>query len=1016
MKRSKKVLSLLLAIALTAGFCFNLSVAAENAEFAGGDGSEKNPYLVSTSEQLNNVRNHLDSHFKQVADIDMSQVSSWQPIGNASSNTGSTLIHELPETTYEPFIGSYDGNNYKISNLTINDSKVSFVNDVYGLFSALGKCTIKNVHLIGINYSIDKATTDYVNLWNEYGSSYGVYVGGIAGSGTGDSLVSNCSCSGTISVVNCNDAFVGGILGYGKAAKCENSTDIYVDANSSSRYETDSTVHCGGIVGHTPSVNAVVSECLNQGNLNATAGDFLYVGGISGEEGRIENCMNCGDVEGHIIKNSHYSSFAGNCNAGGIVGATSSDYTKYCVNYGNVSANTNTYTRSASSYAGGIVGFCGYYGSGKVFNCVNIGNSISSSKKDKNEQTVDAQAGRIAGYANSISECYSVDNTTVNGSNKSGTNTDSNGENVTVPALLTQTPYKDFDFINLWSFDDNLGGAVLSGFYTERIDTDGDGLLDVWELEGLDCDGDGTIDVNLPAMGANPNIPDIFVEVDWMVRPQKKFLWWETQASRSMAPSTAAMRLVYNSFRQHGINLHIDVGPDSTDFVTGKKWGSLSGGNEIPYEENFNISSSWENTVNSNFSESRYNVFKHCLFINQYDGTTSSGKANDIPGQFFVVANQDWVYNGGAISVGGTFMHELGHTLGLCHGGCDHEHYKPNYLSVMNYAFQTTGLVGTGMIGYSDYKLPDINESHINENSGIDPSGLTEGTRLGTTLFYRTSNQRDVSPISRVAIDFNNNGTMENDVSFDLNPDGNVYDKPIATLKSHEDWSGIIYNGGEIGKQNSFSNSYSNGITFSIQDEGLQEKTLEESLNTSTLATDGTGYIELLPSSLIADMNGQFLEFEVGNMSANATTFTVKIQCKSLIDDYTKSVTVVGSKDKIESEHILIPITQDVSPGKYTIICSITSGDKTNDYSFIQEAVTVSEDDIEEMKQLLYEDNELTEEEVEKIESLIETYENAKSANACKFCGKDHGTSFFGKLIAFFHKIAYFFAHLFGRM
>lgn len=557
---------------------------------------------------------------------------------------------------------------------------------------------------------------------------------------------------------------------------------------------------------------------------------------------------------------------------------------------------------------------------------------------------------------------------------------------------------------------------ALSDFYPEKIDTDGDGLFDVWELEGLDCDGDGTIDLDLPAMGANPNIPDIFVEVDWMVRPQKKFLWWETQASRSMAPSTAAMRLVYDSFKQHGINLHIDVGPDSTDFVTGKKWGKLSGGNEIPYEKNFNISSSWGNTVNSNFSKSRYNVFKHCLFINQLDGTTRSGKANDAPGQFFIVANQDWVYNGGAISVGGTFMHELGHTLGLLHGGCDNENHKPNYLSVMNYAFQTTGLVGTGMIGYSDYKLPDIDESHINENSGVDPSGLTEGTRLGTTLFYKTTNQRNVSPISRVAIDFNNNGTMENDVSFDLNPGGNVYDKPIATLKSYEDWSGIIYNGGEIGKQNSFSNSYLDGISFSIKDEGLQEKTLEESLNTSTLATEGTGYIELLPSSLIADMRDQFLEFKVENMSAKATTFTVKIQCKSLIDDYTKAVTVVGSKDKIENEHIFVPITKDISSGEYTITCSITAGDRTNNYSFTKEAVTVSEDDIEEMKQLLYKDDELTDGEVKKIESLIEKYENAKSANACKLCGKDHGTSFFGKVTAFFHKIAYFFAHLFVGM
>ncbi len=562
-----------------------------------------------------------------------------------------------------------------------------------------------------------------------------------------------------------------------------------------------------------------------------------------------------------------------------------------------------------------------------------------------------------------------------------------------------------------------LGNLALSepGSNPDTLDTDGDGLPDVWEKEGLDYDGDGKIDVDLPAMGADPNVPDIFVEVDWMVRPQKKILWWEISKYRNLAPSEDAMKLVYDSFKQHGINLHIDVGPDSIDFVTGKKWGKLSGGNEIPYEKKFNIKSSWNSTVNANFSKARHSVFKHCLFVNQYDGT-SSGKSNGIPGQFFIVANQDWVFNGGDISVGGTFMHELGHTLGLRHGGCDHEHYKPNYLSVMNYAFQTTGLVGSGMVGYSDYKLPDINEAHINENLGIDPSGLTAGTGLGTTLFYWAPNQRNVIPISKAAIDFNNNGKLETDISLDLNPDGNVHDKPIAELKGHEDWSGIVYKGGAIGEHNNSSNGNSSGIAFPINDTGLQEKTLEESLKTSTLASSGTGYIELLPSSLITDLNGQSLEFEVGNMSANETTFTVNIQCKSLFDSYTKSITISGSKDKIESERVIVPITKNVSSGEYTITCSLVSDDKSSDYTFSQEAVQVDKEDIEEMKKLLSEENELTDEEVSKIESVIEKYENAESNNICKLCGKDHGTSFSGKLTALFHKIAYFFKYLFSRV
>ena len=567
----------------------------------------------------------------------------------------------------------------------------------------------------------------------------------------------------------------------------------------------------------------------------------------------------------------------------------------------------------------------------------------------------------------------------------------------------------------------NLASAISEpGSNPETLlDTDGDGLPDVWEKEGLDYDGDGKIDVDLPAMGADPNVPDIFVEVDWMVRPQKKFLWWEIKKYRNLAPSEDAMKLVYESFKQHGINLHIDVGSDSIDFVTGKKWGKLSGGKEISYEKMFDINSSWFSTVNANFSKARHNVFRHCLFVDQFDGETS-GISNDIPGQYFIVANQDWVFNGGDISVGGTFMHELGHTLGLRHGGCDHEHYKPNYLSVMNYAFQTTGLVGSGMVGYSDYKLPDINEAHINENLGIDPSGLTAGTGLGTTLFYWAPNQRNVIPISKAAIDFNNNGKLETDISLDLNPDGNVYDKPIAVLKGHEDWSGIVYKGGAIGEHNNSSNGNSSGIAFPINDTGLQEKTLEEALKTSTLASSGTGYIELLPSSLITDLNGQSLEFEVGNMSADETTFTVNIQCKSLFDNYTKSITIPGSRDKIESERIVVPITKNILSDEYTITCSIVSDGKSSDFTFSQEAVKVDKEDIEEMRKLLSEKNELTDEEVNKIESAIEKYENAESNNICKLCGKNHGTSFFGKLKAFFHKIAYsikrFFTRLFSRL
>jgi hypothetical protein len=41
-----------------------------------------------------------------------------------------------------------------------------------------------------------------------------------------------------------------------------------------------------------------------------------------------------------------------------------------------------------------------------------------------------------------------------------------------------------------------------------------------------------------------------------------------------------------------------------------------------------------------------------------------------------------------------TVMHELGHNLGLMHGGFENANYKPNYWSVMNYLYQLAGLDG----------------------------------------------------------------------------------------------------------------------------------------------------------------------------------------------------------------------------------------------------------------------------------------------------------------------------------
>jgi hypothetical protein len=117
---------------------------------------------------------------------------------------------------------------------------------------------------------------------------------------------------------------------------------------------------------------------------------------------------------------------------------------------------------------------------------------------------------------------------------------------------------------------------------TNVQDTDGDGLLDIWETSGLALNpgvrNDGTPTptapapatfgtcaspsstncVNLPKMGANPLVPDIFMQIDWM---QSQGL---SNPNHIHNPQLAALNMVGSTFQSHGINMHFDVGASST--------------------------------------------------------------------------------------------------------------------------------------------------------------------------------------------------------------------------------------------------------------------------------------------------------------------------------------------------------------------------------------------------------------------------------------------------------------------
>jgi hypothetical protein len=122
------------------------------------------------------------------------------------------------------------------------------------------------------------------------------------------------------------------------------------------------------------------------------------------------------------------------------------------------------------------------------------------------------------------------------------------------------------------------------------LDTDNDGIPDVWERLGFDANGDGVIDVDLPAMGANPRRKDIFIEVDFMMQDVNGDGDALDAGEHTHQPVAAAIQQVIAAFANApvknpngstGITVHVDT-------------GQLGGGNRIShfYELDFNATSS----------------------------------------------------------------------------------------------------------------------------------------------------------------------------------------------------------------------------------------------------------------------------------------------------------------------------------------------------------------------------------------------------------------------------------------
>lgn len=158
-----------------------------------GFGIKTNPYLIEDvedlkllAEKVNSGETYTNKYFKQTANIDLENEPNWTPIGG-------TVIEHPSTWEISVFKGNYDGDGYKITNLTTTEDS----NHV-GLFGKVEDATIQNCNITG-----------NVNGYN--------YVGGIVGGVGVKTKILNCSFQG--SVMGESDC-VGGIVGE-TSAECE---------------------------------------------------------------------------------------------------------------------------------------------------------------------------------------------------------------------------------------------------------------------------------------------------------------------------------------------------------------------------------------------------------------------------------------------------------------------------------------------------------------------------------------------------------------------------------------------------------------------------------------------------------------------------------------------------------------------------------------------------------------------------------------------------------------------------
>lgn len=299
--------------------------------FSGGDGSEGNPFKISSENDWRelagtNALSTYGKYYELTQDIAVSY-------GVGASDS--------------PFYGNFDGKGHT---LLINIGSGNY-NTTLGAFGSTNNAVIRNLTVKGV-----------ITIFS---SDYALCVGGICGKSVSCEF-SNCTNQVSIDFSQCryhNECYIGGICGHAtsssKFVSCRNNSPI------KSPGESGYWILTGGILGN--SEGSIIESCQNTQLISGQTWqstsiyhtDMVRTGGIVGnsEGDVIKNCYNTGAVSSIMLtnlgSNVRVSGFAG-----GIIGYGNMTVIDNTYNTGNVRCGySGSFTNRYSPSAGGIFGY-----------------------------------------------------------------------------------------------------------------------------------------------------------------------------------------------------------------------------------------------------------------------------------------------------------------------------------------------------------------------------------------------------------------------------------------------------------------------------------------------------------------------------------------------------------------------------------------------------------------------------------------------------------------------------------